>query len=359
MPALVTNGFVAWTAPLLRFIQWSFSTPANAVHFLSLAIPVILWCLLCVFHRGPQDWYAGKTFESTPPPPEANVQFVLERRLVIYEEWQAKMASNLRYQALLCFFAWCLVYRWSRSRQQQGSSNSDIHISIFNVQISVPKSAVLLVVCVCMFYTWVTFGYVLNNAVHNRIRAWQMILAYDKIAFKLNTLPTQEYFKTNSYSTSYSIRSTLHDGFFLDAWFVQFRPQYHNMSTGGIHLFLIVAVLMLRGIIHGLIAACSLRLFQDLSKAGNKALFQFPFWANFRPRKIVHMFVIVGFAILVNFVIGGLPQWIFAYMGRHPSTQYFMLIEAFTAITTFFVAGFRHLCAPPVQIPESFVVYES
>jgi hypothetical protein len=52
------------------------------------------------------------------------------------------------------------------------------------------------------------------------------------------------------------------------------------------------------------------------------------------------------FAIMVNLVIGALPQCIFAYMGRHPTSQYFMLIEAFSAIATFFVAGFRHICAP-------------
>lgn len=183
----------------------------------------------------------------TTPPAEADLKLetVFKERLEHYNEFQGKLNGNLFYQVITTVAAVLLI--WLRKKDFKVPFLDEV----------VPVQLVYYALPAVFLYLWLSFGYLFNDIVATRISLWRMaeVLEGNLEAFrKPDSMASWEQL-----IYTYSLRPLLHDGAYMDGWFMTFVRQcsfnpHQTLEVMGI----VWGLLVLFGVFMGITNGCML-----------------------------------------------------------------------------------------------------
>ena len=152
----------------------------------------------------------------------------------------------------------------------------------------------LMMLPACLLYLWVRFGFLFNELVNDRIFLWNVSDLFEAKNHERNTeLRNAQY--------TYSIRTVVYDGLYIDGWFAVFRRRKYVIEVP--HSWIISLFVGIGGVLIGLTHVCMLGSIysccQHFPTAHHQLLYKCYFW---------------GVASVL-----GVTHYAFYVPGRHPN----------------------------------------
>lgn len=176
--------------------------------------------------------------------PELKLETVFKERLEHYNDFQGKLNANLFYQLVTTVAAILLV--WMRKKDFKVPFLDEV----------VPVHLVYYALPLVFLYLWLSFGYLFNDIVATRISLWRMA---EVLEANLDAVRATDPESWKRYIYTFSLRPLLHDGAYLDGWFMTFVRQCSFNPHQSLEVMGIVrGLLVLFGIFMGITNGCML-----------------------------------------------------------------------------------------------------
>jgi hypothetical protein len=226
----------------------------SLIHVLVLAIAFGSLAALIYLNLMPAkdavQYYASVTQYSHPSDslpgkdPLESLRTSFDKRLEQYKSNLAELRSNLFYQLL--FMVVSVVVVISRIES----------FSIPVINQNVRADLVYLCLPICTLFLWARFGYLLNELIDQRVALWRIAEVLEP-SIEAEKTRNPELWRKLLYT--YSIRPQLHDGSYLNGWFIIFRETFcFNVPKDFIELTVVKVLMVCFGLYLGVGHGCAL-----------------------------------------------------------------------------------------------------
>lgn len=166
---------------------------------------------------------------------------VFDRRIKLYADDSAALASNLQIQGILIVFAVLMIYKPLQA------------VNIKALGLEIPAILLQCFIPAAILYTWLRFGYILHDMIENRLILWEIIPKVYPSGLAGNSV--------------FNAQRLLRDQFFLDEYFLAFHPARAGFSEGNMGPFnraILVCFGLFLGIGHGCMGATISNIFEEV-----------------------------------------------------------------------------------------------